>query len=198
MAIDLLNKPNTEGTSVDYPYGNIKDDTGSNNGTPVNKEVYADFHQFFAKLMAEAGISYNNVPDNFTNGFQYFLSLLKLIKDTIDSYMKEYEDISGSVTLHANLSNIGLTKVIRKYKDDTILVHVNALVSSTISASSALISGLPSMSAGFVPAEAYYIDNSGVANSIIVEILAGVVYNQTTITHSGSDQFQIYLIYKKA
>ena len=60
MAIKLENKVNTEAPSVAYPFGNIKDNTGSNNGTPVDKNVYADFHQFFAKMMAESGIAYND------------------------------------------------------------------------------------------------------------------------------------------
>jgi len=83
MAIKLEDKPNTVAPDVDYPYGNIQDNTGSNNGTPVNALVYADFHQFFAKMMAESAIIYNDQPDNATNGFQYFLALQAVINSSL-------------------------------------------------------------------------------------------------------------------
>lgn len=76
MAIDLSAKPNTLTPNATYPYGNILDDTGANDGTPINALVYADFHQFFAKLLDNAGITANGLPDNFTNGFEYFDALI--------------------------------------------------------------------------------------------------------------------------
>ncbi len=79
MAIELENKPNVEAPSATYPYGDIKDDTGLNDGTPVNKLVHADFHQFFAALLdiggVVGGIVPNGLPENADNGFQYILSL---------------------------------------------------------------------------------------------------------------------------
>lgn len=82
--IKLEDKPNAEAPSVAYPYGNIKDNNGTGNGTPVNKIVYADFHQFFAKMFAESGLVSNELPDNETNGFQYFEALVKLYTDAIN------------------------------------------------------------------------------------------------------------------
>jgi hypothetical protein len=70
MAIKLTDKPNTEAPSANYPYGNIVDNDGSLNGTPVNKLVYADLHQFFERLMALAGVTHNGLPENNSNGFQ--------------------------------------------------------------------------------------------------------------------------------
>lgn len=78
--IPLSDKPNVESPSAEYPFGNIKDNTGTNNGTPVNKLVYADFHQFFEKMMAVAGITANGLPDSETNGFQLFEALLGAMK----------------------------------------------------------------------------------------------------------------------
>lgn len=75
MAIKLLSKPNVDGVSASYPYGNIRDNPGDNTGTPVSKEVYADFHQFFERLMAQAGVTHNGNPDNATFGFQYIQAL---------------------------------------------------------------------------------------------------------------------------
>lgn len=83
MAIELKDKPNTQpatgaGSDPNYPYGNIKDDTGSNDGTPVDKTVYADFHQFFARMLALGGITANGLPDNLADGFQYMEAFLAL------------------------------------------------------------------------------------------------------------------------
>ncbi len=83
MAYSLENKPNVDAPDSDYPYGKIRDNNGSGNGTPVNTLVYGDFHQFFAKLMAEAGISPNELPDSDYSGFQLFESLDTYIRDRI-------------------------------------------------------------------------------------------------------------------
>jgi len=83
MAIRLKNKENTLPETSEYPYGDIKDNDGSNNGTAVNRMNHADFHQFFARMMGEAiknakdGFDYNDVPDNAYDGFQYYEALLR-------------------------------------------------------------------------------------------------------------------------
>jgi hypothetical protein len=141
MAIKILDKPNTEGISYDYPYGNIKDNPGDNTGTPVNKLVYADFHQFFAKMMDDAGISYNGLPDNATDGFQYWLALVKVIEDNCAFYT----DISASVTTNAAFGVIN--KSVRQYTDGTVSVKLSGITSSSITASPGsgvqIASGLP-------------------------------------------------------
>jgi hypothetical protein len=82
MAVPITDKPNTEAPSTPYPYGNIRDNDGTNNGTPVNKLVYADFHQFFARLMAVTSTAYNGLVENVTNGFQYISALDAFVRNT--------------------------------------------------------------------------------------------------------------------
>lgn len=82
MAIALSTKTNVEAPSVDYPYGSIKDNTGLNDGTPVNRAVYTDMHQFFQRLLDQAGITANGLPDNATNTYQLFLALIANIRAT--------------------------------------------------------------------------------------------------------------------
>lgn len=79
MARSLASKENVEPVDSDYPYGRIKDNSGANDGTPVNEDVYGDFHQFFAKLFAESGLTYNELPDNDYSGFQLFEALFALM-----------------------------------------------------------------------------------------------------------------------
>lgn len=70
--IKLQDKLNTTAPNVQNPYGQIQDDDGTGNGTPVTKDVYQDHHIFFEKLMAEAGITPNGLLDNAYDGFQLF------------------------------------------------------------------------------------------------------------------------------
>lgn len=71
----LENKPNVVAPDADFPFGRIKDKVGSNPGTPVNEVVYGDIHQFFEKLMAEAGVTANELPESEYSGFQLFHAL---------------------------------------------------------------------------------------------------------------------------
>jgi hypothetical protein len=97
MARSLASKPNVTAPGGSYPFGRIKDNTGSGNGTPVNEQVYGDFHQFFEKVMATAGLTFNGLPENNADGFQYYNALITVIQ----SY----------TTPKANSNNAALTGV---------------------------------------------------------------------------------------
>lgn len=78
MAIGIRNFPNVTAPGAPYPDGNIIDDNGTGNGTPLNVFVHADYHQFFAKLLRDAVITASDQPDNDANGYQYAQALYKL------------------------------------------------------------------------------------------------------------------------
>lgn len=108
MAKDILQKPNTEGASTSYPYGSIQDQSGSVNGTPVSREVYGDFHQFFDRIMDKTGVTANDLPDNATNGFQLIQALAKYIGSNRKSITLNVEQsglVAPSVTIIENVSN---------------------------------------------------------------------------------------------
>jgi len=120
MAIKLSSKVNAYPPDAIYPYGNINDDTGTGNGTPVDKNTYADLHQFFAKMVADAGITLNDLPENSVNGFQYNDALNNLLNGnalwynlslttsnfrgykTSTSTYYNVSALSGTVRLHNN------------------------------------------------------------------------------------------------
>lgn len=81
MAIGLENYENISPPDSDYPDGNIKDNTGLFDGTPFDKNTYADIHQTFAKLLRLATITPNGLPENEYNGFQYLEAMRKLFCD---------------------------------------------------------------------------------------------------------------------
>lgn len=85
MARKLQDKQNVLAPTSTYPYGDILDNPGDNTGTPVNRAVYADFHQFFAAIAAYGYETLNGLPDNADNTFQYFESLLDCVNKIGDS-----------------------------------------------------------------------------------------------------------------
>lgn len=72
MAIELQNKTNVQAPDATWIFGKTLDDTGSNDGTPLDHATLTDYVQFFAKMAGEAGITFNGIPDNATNGWQYY------------------------------------------------------------------------------------------------------------------------------
>lgn len=81
MSIGIQNQANIDNSApLVYPNGKIKDNPGNNTGTPFDAKVYQDFHQFFAKLLRDAGIVPNNLHDNETNGYQYFQAARRLFR----------------------------------------------------------------------------------------------------------------------
>lgn len=101
MAIALEDKENVTPPGGDYPYGQIKDDPGDRSGTKVNKTNHADFHQFFSRLMDQAGVVYNGLPDNDYSGFQLFEALQALINAAISPIL------SALAGVNFKLVNIG-------------------------------------------------------------------------------------------
>ncbi len=79
MATSKLSAPNIDASDlVNYPNGRIKDNTGAGDGTPVNRLLYSDLHEFFAKIMRMAALTYNALPDNEGNGYQLVQALQAL------------------------------------------------------------------------------------------------------------------------
>jgi hypothetical protein len=77
MARGLINYINIDAPDSDYPDGRVRNNNGSGNGTPLTELELGDYHQFFAKMMREAGITPNGLPDNEYTGHQYFDALRK-------------------------------------------------------------------------------------------------------------------------
>ena len=191
MAIKLENKVNTEAPSVAYPFGNIKDNTGSNNGTPVDKNVYADFHQFFAKMMSESGIAYNGLPDNNTDGFQYWLALVEAVKNNCNAYT----DISASVTENSNITPI--TKVVRQYSNGDILVKFTGTITGNIPVLAPILSGLPVGLQNIVLP--FYVQN-GFSTPVAFNGTTGTgnISNNQAIAVASYNLISLHFIYKLA
>jgi len=78
MARIIQDFTNVTAPSPTYPDGRIKDNTGANDGTPVDEQAYGDIHVFFAQLLRRAGITRNSLPENEANGYQFIEALFEL------------------------------------------------------------------------------------------------------------------------
>lgn len=85
MAIETINKENTEVPDSDYLGGSTKDDSGAGDGTPANKRTFNDFFEFFTKLLSRKSIVPNGLFENEYAGHQYHTALDALINDFIDA-----------------------------------------------------------------------------------------------------------------
>lgn len=103
MATNKKNAPNVDlSDPTNYPDGRIKDNTGSGDGTPVNRLLYSDLHEFFAKLMRLANIAYNGLPDNEANGHQLVSAVIALAGK--NDLLYSLSDVSGVINIATDLS----------------------------------------------------------------------------------------------
>ena len=77
----LRNKVNVTAPDGTYIYGKLRNNPGDNTGTPVDEELFNDSMQLFEAVMADAGITPNNLPDNLTNGFQLYNAFIEFVRN---------------------------------------------------------------------------------------------------------------------
>jgi hypothetical protein len=94
MARDKATNPNIDNSDpTNFPNARLKDNTGGNNGTPVNEAIYGDIQEFFGKLMRDAGIAYNTLPDSVATGYQLVQALIAMANK--NNYVYELTSVSG-------------------------------------------------------------------------------------------------------
>lgn len=111
MATDKKLAPNIDNSEPGiYPNGRIKDNTGAGDGTPVNRLLYSDLHEFFAKLMRLANIAYNGLPDNEANGFQLVSALIALAGK--NDYIYNLSSVGGVINISTDISIVNAGEVL--------------------------------------------------------------------------------------
>jgi hypothetical protein len=105
MAIKLTTKPNTDPAGAPWPFGKIRDDNGSGNGTELNAYAHQDIHQFFESMMAYAGVVANDLLDNTANTFQFLEALQKAISLRIGTRQPGDGDLDNEI--YAGVFNVG-------------------------------------------------------------------------------------------
>lgn len=84
----LKDKQNVVAPAAPFIYGDIKDDTGLNDGTLLDRATHSDIHQFFEKMFADSGRTATGVLDNATNGWQLWDALNDAIAKGAPGYAK--------------------------------------------------------------------------------------------------------------
>lgn len=77
----LSSVPNVDAASADYPKGRVRNKNGVIVGTTITEELHGDLIQLCQKLIIDAGITENALPDNVTNGYQLLTALNAKIKE---------------------------------------------------------------------------------------------------------------------
>lgn len=165
MAIKLENKTNVVAPGGDYPYGRIKDNLGDGTGTPVDEAVYGDFHQFFAKLLAESGVTASGLPENSANGFDYIDALSKFINlNYLTDLVKAF---------------------IGTYTTNDLIVLYGCVVTANIPGTSAITAG-----AIYYNGNIYKVDAnasiSSPSNTLVFSVSTSVQPNKITLTNAAT------------
>lgn len=133
--IKLSTKLNVTPPTIRYPYGQIIDDDGTGNGTPVTKDVYQDHHSFFEKLMVDAGLTPNGLFDNAYDGFQLNAALAAIIAAEITPFGK------SESTINTDSGGIGVTTLTIPIPTNTIKEIEVTIVSKWVSGSAGVGNG---------------------------------------------------------
>ena len=92
--------PIVKEVSADFPFGAIKNETDTQDGTPVVREIYNDPLVNIYKLLQLTGITATGVEDSETNGYQ----LIEALKNLPNSL----NDIEQVLTLDAGVWSVNL------------------------------------------------------------------------------------------
>lgn len=149
MSKGLENLVNTSAATADYPWKNIKDDSGAGDGTPLDMISHADYHQTFRKLLDDGGITPNNLPDNVTNGYQYIEALKKKYKRSIGTKTVSvntalaFSDYNKHVIASGSSAQIQIVLIAKAslQEGDNIIVYNNSSYPVELLGNSATING---------------------------------------------------------
>lgn len=97
--------PIEKDANLKYPFGaNIKNETDTENGTPVVREIYGDVLMNLYRVMELAGITPNNVEDNADTQFQ--------LVEAFKKFSNEINDINHVLTLNSTVWSLPLNLAI--------------------------------------------------------------------------------------
>lgn len=120
-----------------FPDGQIRNETSTQQGTPVVREIYGDILTNIYKILRDAGLDPNELEDSENNGYQ----LLKALK----IFSNELNDLSQVITVSANSMSVNFD--FDSLPNDYVFIGVlsNPISSST----SYTLSGLGSNTLNF-------------------------------------------------
>ena len=106
----LVNVTNVDSPDADYPKGRVRDKVGATLGTEYSEILHGDVIQFFQKLIIDAGVTENDLPDNVTNGYQ----LVEALETKLSSW-SSYTVLNGDMTVNVGTFTTGTGANVLKY-----------------------------------------------------------------------------------
>ena len=173
-----------DGDNVLFPDGQIRNETITQQGTPVVRELYGDIITNIYKIVRDAGIVFNDSEDSETNGYQ-FLDALKVFVNNLND---RRQVLSVSTGASGGVISAGLN--FDNLPDDYVFIgqvsdELQASETYTIkSAGSATYNVLPLTSD--VPASGHVLVILGSAGTTIVGIGAAIDENTILNTAFGT------------
>lgn len=89
-----------------FPQGAIINETDTNEGTPVVREVYNDVLMNMYALVKDSGINFSFLEDNEVNGYQILAALKRVYNEFVDQYKVLTKQGNGTWLLDLNFSLI--------------------------------------------------------------------------------------------
>ena len=106
----LKNLPVPQDTDTSkYPFGQIKDQTETEPGTPVVRDIYGDLLVNMYKLLQDAGVTPNGQEDNEDNGYQILQAFKKFAIE-----MNDIEQVASLIGTRWSV-NLNIDKLPNKY-----------------------------------------------------------------------------------
>lgn len=94
MAITKKTQTNLDNSDpINYPDGKLKDNDGSDDGTPLNVQTLSDMFEVWGKLMRLADIVYNNSFDDEGGGYQLVDALIALANKNNFTYVVDTTNV---------------------------------------------------------------------------------------------------------
>lgn len=109
MAISKNTQTNIDDSNLAaYPNGQVKDNTGTGDGFPLNTVTTSDHFEFFDKLMRLANLTFNNNFDNETNGYQFVQGAIALASKS--DFILPITTSSGVLQIPTNIDILQLNE----------------------------------------------------------------------------------------
>lgn len=118
-----------DGNNSLFPDGQIRNEALNQQGTPVVREVYGDVLTNAYAILRNAGIDFNGLEDNETNGYQLLKALKQFVNELND--IEQILTVSGTqISININLDLLPNNYVINAKASDNIPKGTNLTLTS--------------------------------------------------------------------
>ena len=94
-----------DGNNTLFPDGQIKNETATDPGTPVVREIYGDVITNIYKIIRDAGVEFTETEDNENTQYQ-LLQALKVFVNELNDVMQVLTVSSNDISINVDLDNL--------------------------------------------------------------------------------------------